>query len=98
MGRSVLSGWCKELDGEGRYEPQGRNATRRKILCRVRRVARPPGAAGRGRRFVGLLLLFGYAMTLAGLTSTTLWMMLLLGAFHGINPGMGWLFASELGL
>jgi hypothetical protein len=27
-----------------------------------------------------------------------LWMVLLLGAYHGINPGMGWLFAVALGL
>jgi hypothetical protein len=34
-------------------------------------------------------------------TATTLWpwaMLLLLGAAHGINPGMGWLFAVALGL
>ncbi len=37
-------------------------------------------------------------MTHAGLTSTTLWLMLLLGAYHGINPGMGWLFAVALGM
>jgi hypothetical protein len=30
--------------------------------------------------------------------STALWMMLLLGAYHGINPGMGWLFAVALGM
>src|SRR5215470_10929295 len=30
---------------------------------------------------------------------TTSWAMLLaLGAFHGINPGMGWLFAVALGM
>ena len=34
----------------------------------------------------------------AGLTSTTLWLMLLLGAYHGLNPGMGWLFAVALGM
>ena len=34
----------------------------------------------------------------AGLTSTILWLMLLLGAYHGINPGMGWLFAVALGM
>ena len=27
-----------------------------------------------------------------------LWVMLLLGAYHGLNPGMGWLFAVALGL
>jgi hypothetical protein len=30
--------------------------------------------------------------------STTLWVTLLLGAYHGINPGMGWLFAVALGM
>jgi hypothetical protein len=34
----------------------------------------------------------------AGLTSRTLWLMLLLGAYHGLNPGMGWLFAVALGM
>jgi hypothetical protein len=37
-------------------------------------------------------------MTHAGLTSTVLWLMLLLGAYHGLNPGMGWLFAVALGM
>ena len=37
-------------------------------------------------------------MTHAALTSTMLWMTLLLGAYHGINPGMGWLFAVALGM
>ena len=37
-------------------------------------------------------------MTHAELTSTTLWLMLLLGAYHGLNPGMGWLFAVALGM
>jgi hypothetical protein len=37
-------------------------------------------------------------MSHLGLTSTTLWLVLLLGAYHGLNPGMGWLFAVALGL
>ncbi len=37
-------------------------------------------------------------MTHPGLTSTALWLMLLLGAYHGLNPGMGWLFAVALGM
>jgi hypothetical protein len=37
-------------------------------------------------------------MTNAGLSSTMLWLMLLLGAYHGLNPGMGWLFAVALGM
>jgi hypothetical protein len=34
----------------------------------------------------------------AGMGSTALWLMLLLGAYHGVNPGMGWLFAVALGM
>jgi hypothetical protein len=37
-------------------------------------------------------------MTHTALTSTMLWLMVLLGAYHGINPGMGWLFAVALGM
>ena len=37
-------------------------------------------------------------MTHAEMGSTTLWLMLLLGAYHGMNPGMGWLFAVALGM
>jgi hypothetical protein len=37
-------------------------------------------------------------MTHAGLSSTAFGMMLLLGAYHGLNPGMGWLFAVALGM
>ncbi len=37
-------------------------------------------------------------MTHADMGSTALWLMLLLGAYHGINPGMGWLFAVALGM
>jgi hypothetical protein len=34
----------------------------------------------------------------AEMSSTALWLVLLLGAYHGINPGMGWLFAVALGM
>jgi hypothetical protein len=34
----------------------------------------------------------------AEMGSIALWLMLLLGAYHGINPGMGWLFAVALGM
>jgi hypothetical protein len=37
-------------------------------------------------------------MTHGALTSTMLWLMVLLGAYHGINPAMGWLFAVALGM
>ena len=32
------------------------------------------------------------------LSATALWLMLVLGAYHGLNPGMGWLFAVALGM
>jgi len=34
----------------------------------------------------------------AAMDSTALWLMLLLGAYHGLNPGMGWIFAVALGM
>ena len=34
----------------------------------------------------------------SGIGSSALWLMLLLGAYHGVNPGMGWLFAVALGM
>ena len=37
-------------------------------------------------------------MTHLGLSSSAFWLMLLLGAYHGINPAMGWLFAVALGM
>jgi len=37
-------------------------------------------------------------MTHAALTPTMWWLMVLLGAYHGTNPGMGWLFAVALGM
>lgn len=37
-------------------------------------------------------------MTHVGLSWTVLSLMLLLGAYHGVNPGMGWLFAVALGM
>jgi len=37
-------------------------------------------------------------MTHVEMGSTALWLMLLLGAYHGVNPGMGWLFAVALGM
>jgi hypothetical protein len=37
-------------------------------------------------------------MTHAEIGSTALGLMLLLGAYHGLNPGMGWLFAVALGM
>jgi len=35
---------------------------------------------------------------MSGPGATAIWLMLLLGAYHGLNPGMGWLFAVALGM
>ena len=37
-------------------------------------------------------------MTQGELSAAAIWLMLLLGAYHGLNPGMGWLFAVALGM
>jgi hypothetical protein len=37
-------------------------------------------------------------MTHTEIGSTAVWLMMLLGAYHGLNPGMGWLFAVALGM
>ena len=37
-------------------------------------------------------------MTFEEIGPATVWLMLLLGAYHGVNPGMGWLFAVALGM
>ncbi len=37
-------------------------------------------------------------MGIVDIEGAALWLMLALGAYHGINPGMGWLFAVSLGL
>ena len=37
-------------------------------------------------------------MTPQDVQPAALWVMLLLGVYHGLNPGMGWLFAVALGL
>jgi hypothetical protein len=37
-------------------------------------------------------------MTHSALTASVFWLMVLFGAYHGLNPAMGWLFAVALGL
>src|SRR4029077_19067301 len=68
------------------------------MLRRVRRAARASSAAGWWRRLIRFLLLFRGAMTHAEMGSTALWLMLLLGAYHGVNPGMGGLFSVARGM
>src|SRR4026208_1874952 len=68
------------------------------------RTAPPaPGAAGRRRLLLGFLLLSAGPGPCAeggkAVTEAAPWLGLAgLGAFHGLNPAMGWLFAVALGL
>ncbi len=58
----------------------------------------PPASSAPARRrlLVGLLLL---SVSLNERRRTLAWLVLIgLGAFHGLNPAMGWLFAVALGL
>ena len=60
LGRPVLPGRRRRLDGEDRRRPGGRDARRRAVLPARRRLPRPagaPGAAAGRRRVVGLVLL-----------------------------------------
>src|SRR5579885_2591919 len=92
MGCSVLSGRHPELDGEARRQAGRRSGDRSQVLRAFRRSARSPGSPGRRRRLLGFILL---RMNQGLFVWPTLF---LLGAYHGINPGMGWLFAVARGM
>src|SRR5262249_39694744 len=57
----------------------------------------PGPSRGRRRELRFLLFLVG-GCDMTGGTSISWVMLIALGAFHGINPGMGWLFAVALGM
>src|SRR4029453_4210860 len=83
------------MDGQSRFAARRRHGAGQELL--------PgdgwPGAASspsrRGRCIVRLVLL----RVIASRGVVMDWQaMVFLGAYHGINPGMGWLFAVALGL
>src|SRR6202140_3786314 len=91
LGRAVLPRRDQELgdthqrQAGWRAQPQGR------FLHRIR-AAHPPDPPRRRRRLVRLVLL---------LMSSSWWpwaALVLLGAYHGVNPGMGWLFDVARGM
>ena len=94
LGRAVLPRGDRRLAGQAR---RGRGRLARARPRRVRRVQRrapAPGPPPGRRRLLRLLLLPGSLMD-------ELWpwvLMALLGAYHGLNPAMGWLFAVALGM
>ena len=85
-----IDGWLVKLDaGE-----DGSLVARPRPVRRVQRRASAPGPAAGRRRLLRLVLLPGSLM--GGLWPWVL--MALLGAYHGLNPAMGWLFAVALGM
>ena len=94
---AVLSRGPGELDGEARHQARGRHGARPQVLPGDgARRSLPPGAAPGRRRVVRLVLLL--LMSDDARMSPGSATLLALGAGHGINPAMGWLFAVALGL
>src|SRR5215470_11625983 len=91
MGRAILSGRRERMDGEGERGSGGRYDARSQLLRRLRRAAVASGSA-RGRGRVVRFVLFPVSTHWSWVT------LALLGAYHGANPAMGWLFAVGLGL
>ena len=101
-----IEGWMVKLDAK----PDGGIAFDHNFFVQVAGAASAaPGAARRRRLLVGLLLLSVARAAPAGCVSASAarramtdawpWLALAgLGAFHGLNPAMGWLFAVALGL
>src|SRR5690606_6944022 len=80
------------LDGQGRRRRRRLDRLGPRLLRGLlrRRPPRPPDPPVRRGRVVRQLLLPMSLVAIATLVG--------LGAFHGLNPGMGWLFAVALGL
>ena len=95
LGRAVLPRGHRRLAGQARRR-RGRLADARpRLLRRVQRRAPAPGAPG-GRRRVDRLVLL--PERLRWTSSGPAILLGLLGAYHGLNPAMGWLFAVALGM
>ena len=106
LGRAVLSRWDSRLDGQDRCPARGRHRVRQQIPAEDRRPPTASSTPAGWRRFVRLLLLCltdvpGKAAPLKAqvhVMDGSSVGLLALGAFHGLNPGMGWLFAVALGM
>src|SRR3954447_20188866 len=91
MGQAVLPRRPGRMDREARRRPRRRHEGRSRVPGdRVRRPGAAPDPSRRRRRLVGLVLLPVSGADLGGIAA--------LGAFHGVNPAMGWLFAVALAL
>ena len=96
LGRQFYPGRRPRLDGEGRRAARGRHGARSRVLPRVRRRCARTRCGSRAATPPPTRTATPEARARG---SPWQWSaMLLLGAFHGINPGMGWLFAVALGM
>src|SRR5207247_2374003 len=92
LGRAVLPRGHPRLDRQARR--QRRHVARSRVPHPVRGRAPASDPPGRRGRVFGLLLLL-----VMSADAIAPWVGLaLLGAYHGVNPAMGWLFAVALGL
>src|SRR5688572_11057499 len=94
MGCAVLPGWHPRLGREGGRRPRRWDRARSSLPRPARGRAPPTSGASPGRRRVVRLVL----LRLMPMPNGSLDSILVLGAVHGINPAMGWLFAVSLGL
>src|SRR6185437_14747270 len=92
LGSPGLSRRDPGLDGQDRRGPRWWDVARSEVPGGDRPASSSPGQAGRRGRVVRLVLL--RRMTGVGAEAALVG----LGAVHGLNPGMGWLFAVALGL
>ena len=84
-----IRSWMVKLDAK----PEGGMAIDPKFFLEFGESPRPSDSFGGWRRIVRLVLLL--------MNHFPLWpwaALFLLGAYHGMNPGMGWLFAVALGM
>src|ERR1700733_13171992 len=83
------------MGGEARRESGGRPRRRSEILPDLRGRAAASDSPRRRRRFVRFVLL-----SVSGQSGGAWpWVVVaMLGAYHGVDPSMGWLFAVALGL
>src|SRR6185437_11125535 len=101
MGRPVLPAGHSGRRGDGECKPRRRPRTGKGLLGQPpRRLSGAPDPTRRRRLFDGFVLLsVGLSVSAAEWTPAWLWLgVILIGVYHGINPGMGWPLAVSAGL
>src|SRR6185437_15106407 len=106
VGRPVLSAGGAWADGHGTASGRWRHCARPGVLRGIRDgLPRASGPARRGRLLYGFVLLpIGLRNLVQPLVQSLghypwAWLAIVtLGFYHGVNPGMGWLFAVSNGM